>query len=267
MRRDRVVALATAAAAATLGSVVLAVPASGAGTVNYAALGDSYSSGVGTREYIQDSGDCLRSTHAYPELWKKTHHVSSYAFVACSGAKTSDLTANQLGALSSTTSLVTLSIGGNDVGFTSTIRDCLSGTDSTCDTAVSEAETRIRTELPGKLDSAYAQIRKAAPKAKIVVVGYPRLNDETGGCGIPFYTEAKRARINDGGDVLAGVISAHAKKAGFTFADTRGRFDDHGVCSDHEWINGPSDPLRESFHPNVDGHQKGFLPVVNTITG
>ncbi|MGW3471765.1 SGNH/GDSL hydrolase family protein [Saccharopolyspora sp. NPDC000995] len=256
-----------AAVALITAGTVLATPAVAApGAEHYAALGDSYASGVGTRDYFEDSGDCLRSPKAYAQLWADSHDVASFAFEACSGAVTGDVNSGQLDKLSAGTTLVTISIGGNDTGFSSVIRDCLLGDDARCDSAVSKGEDRARNELPDKLDTTYANIREGAPNAKVVVLGYPRLN-ELGDCGIPFFSDAKRQRINDGADVLAEVISGRAEAAGFTFADTRDAFAGHGVCSCDEWINGPSNPLVESFHPDTDGHAKAYLPVLNEITG
>jgi hypothetical protein len=266
MRHIRKAVYAGAAAALALGSSMVAAPAFGATPTHYAALGDSYSSGVGTRDYFPDSGDCQRSPKAYPQLWANSHKVAKFSFAACSGAKTDDVDANQLGSLGPDTSLVTISIGGNDIGFTSVIGQCLFTDDASCASAVNAAETRIRDDLPAKLDTTYAKIRSAAPNAKVVVVGYPRLN-ALGPCNIPGYTDAKRASINAGADVLANVIAGRASAAGFSFADTRWGFDGHGVCGSQEWINGPSNPVRESFHPNVDGQADGYLPTVDAATG
>ncbi|MGP4021561.1 SGNH/GDSL hydrolase family protein [Saccharopolyspora sp. 5N708] len=258
---------AGAAAATALATTALATPVfAESAAENYAALGDSYASGVGTREYFDDSGDCLRSPRAYPQLWVDSHDVASFAFVACSGAVTDDVNANQLDQLGADTTLVTISIGGNDIGFADVIQRCLLGTDSTCDSAVDEASAKAQDELPGKLDTTYANIRQAAPNAEVVVIGYPRLN-ELGDCGIPGFTDAKRQRLNEGADELAGVISDRAGAAGFTYADTRDAFAGHGVCSSDEWINGPSNPLVESFHPDIDGHAQAYLPTLNAVTG
>ena len=83
---------------ARLGAVLAALAAAGpAAGATYAALGDSYSSGVGTGSYTLDSA-CKRGVYAYPYLWAQAHPGTSLSFVACSGAKTSDLLANQLGA-------------------------------------------------------------------------------------------------------------------------------------------------------------------------
>ncbi|QGK70564.1 lipase [Allosaccharopolyspora coralli] len=266
MRQVRLVSWAAALALAGTGlaTPAFAAEAGTAGTAaaeNYAALGDSYSSGVGTREYFDDSGSCLRSPRAYPQLWADAHAPASFEFVACSGATTADVNSNQLDALDTDTSFVTISVGGNDIGFADTIQDCLLGTDDMCLDSVAEGEALMREELPGALASTYDGISAAAPNASVLVLGYPRLN-ELGDCGIPGYTEVKRKRLNEASDLLSGVIADAASAAGFTYADVRSAFDGHGVCAGTEWINGPSNPVQESFHPNVDGQAHGYLPAL-----
>jgi lysophospholipase L1-like esterase len=253
-------------AALVTGSGLFATPAFAAPPVHYVALGDSYSSGVGTRDYFPDSGNCLRGPKAYPQLWADQHHVDTFTFVACSRATTDDVNSNQISSLSPDSTLVTISIGGNDVGFTTVVTQCLLLTDSACSEAVKASETKVRDELPAKLDATYAKIRAAAPHAEVVVVGYPRLNTP-GPCNIPGYTDAKRAVMNSGADILAATISQRAAAAGFSYADPRREFNGHGVCSSTGWINGPSIPPQESFHPNVDGHADGYLPTVDAVTG
>lgn len=110
--------------AAYVGSLLLALAAvlTGTGTAHaaegpYVALGDSYSSGVGAGSYLSSSGDCKRSTKAYPYLWAAAHSPSSFAFTACSGARTGDVLASQLTPLNAATALVSISIGGNDAGL------------------------------------------------------------------------------------------------------------------------------------------------------
>lgn len=109
-------------------------------TSDYAALGDSYSSGEGNGNYAPGSNTatdkCHRSSTAYgPELAKR-FSVGSFQYVACSGAVTADLFAAnheypgegpQLSSLSAQTSVVTLTIGGNDVGFASILEACVYG--------------------------------------------------------------------------------------------------------------------------------------------
>src|SRR5437868_1181491 len=104
----------SAACAMTVSAAIVGVDCcASAATVNYDALGASYSSGTGTGSYDLDS-TCQRSSRAYPAKWAAAHTTSSFKFVACSGAKTTDVLNNQLGSLGSSTSLVSITIGGND---------------------------------------------------------------------------------------------------------------------------------------------------------
>src|SRR5689334_15465308 len=97
-------------------TLLAATPAAAAARAewDYVALGDSYSSGVGASG---QTGLCLRSANGYPGLWRAAHDPASYRTNACGGATTADLRSYQLSGLSGSTDLVTLTIGGNDVGF------------------------------------------------------------------------------------------------------------------------------------------------------
>lgn len=173
MRRSRI--------AAYVGTLLLALglALTGAGTAQasqlaatggYVALGDSYSSGVGAGSYISSSGSCDRSTKAYPYLWNAAHSPSSFAFTACSGARTDDVLANQLAPLNSGTSLVSISIGGNDAGFSDVMTTCVLQSDSTCVSRINTAKAYVDSTLPGKLDNLYSVIRSKAPSAHVVVL-------------------------------------------------------------------------------------------------
>jgi len=110
-----------AAVAVTTAGLVTAVSvmpaADAAPSVSYVALGDSYSSGLGAGSYISSSGSCDRSTNAYPEQWAAANSPASFVSVACAGATTSDVISSQVSALSAATTLVSITIGGNDAGF------------------------------------------------------------------------------------------------------------------------------------------------------
>ena len=155
-------ALAAAALAAATALVVSAAPASAAAPP-YVALGDSYSSGTGTRSYIADGTSCLRSVYAYPSLIAS---AKGYAlnFRACSGAKIADVTNTQLSALTAGTAYVTISIGGNDAGFADVLTTCAQPAWlSNCTGAVDKAQAYIRNTLPAALNTLYAQIRVPRP--------------------------------------------------------------------------------------------------------
>ncbi|HVX43865.1 MAG TPA: SGNH/GDSL hydrolase family protein [Mycobacteriales bacterium] len=246
---------------ATAGSASAAVSAS-----NYVALGDSYSSGVGSGDYDPASGDCDRSPHAYPQLWATEHASATFAFVACSGATTDDVLADQVSALSTNTTAVSITIGGNDAGFSDVMETCVLGSDSTCDDAISNAENFVTTTLPSKLDNLYATIRQDAPSAAVVVLGYPRFYQIPGSC-ILGLSEHKRSAINTAADTLDGVIADRAAAAGFTFSDVRDEFTGHEICSDDEWLHSVSIPLNDSYHPTAAGQSGGYLPALDSVTG
>jgi lysophospholipase L1-like esterase len=248
----------------TLLTALVATPAAAASSssnVDYVALGDSYSSGVGAPG---QTGICLRGSNGYPAQWARHNDPATYRNVACGGAVTSDVRTFQVPYLSSKTDLVSITIGGNDAGFASTVISCTIGTDASCAATVASARTYVTQTLPGALDATYRAIRQHAPNAHVVVLGYPRLFDETtAACGIGGMSLAKRRVLNDGADDLAAVIQDRAQAAGFTFADVRGRFDGHGVCSASPWINGLTIiPPTDSFHPNINGYTYGYLPAL-----
>jgi lysophospholipase L1-like esterase len=253
--------LVAALAAATV--VGLAAPASAAAG-KYVALGDSYSSGTGAGSY-GDSGGCKRSANSYPRLWANANAPSSFAFVACSGAVTSDVLNNQVSAVTSDTALVTISIGGNDAGFADVMTDCNLGSDSACVSRNQEAQNFARNTLPGRLNNVYTQIRNRAPSARVVVLGYPHIYELDGSCWVGL-SETKRAAINQSSDVLSSVTSGRAAAFGFTYIDARNTFRGHEICaSGARWINSVTWPVDESYHPNAAGQRGGYYNALESV--
>jgi lysophospholipase L1-like esterase len=244
-------------------AVGVVIPAASAAASQYVDLGDSYASGVGTRVFYSESGSCKRSPEAYgPKVSAAKGYTLS--FQACSGAKTSDVIANQLGTLSSGTALVTLSIGGNDAGFSNVILNCALYY-FTCGSSINEANSYIATKLPGVLDTTYNDIRAKATTAHVVVIGYPHLFSADGKtCNANFLTSSNEKKLNETGDKLDAAIKARAEAHGFTFVDPRSAFANHSVCASEEWLNGQSNPLEESYHPNVKG-QARFTTEVEAV--
>jgi len=246
--------------------VSTAVDASAAGA-NYVALGDSYASGVGSGSYTASSGSCDRSTLAASQLWANTHAPASYVSVACSGAKTTDVNANQISALSSSTTLVSIVIGGNDVNFAGTMEDCVLYSTSTCVNEVNADENVARTSLPGWLDTTYNLIRSHAPNARVVVMDYPRFYHDLWYCvGL---SSTDRNKINEGADVLDGVIQAAASRHGFVFADVRSAFGNgHEICDSNSWLHSIDwSDIGQSYHPTAAGQSGGYLPALTTAAG
>jgi lysophospholipase L1-like esterase len=249
--------------AAVLGTALLTSPTvAHAAAPDYVALGDSYASGVGTRSYITSSGSCQRSTLSYPYI-DAARIGATLTSVACSGARVADVTANQLGPLNSGIEFVTVQVGGNDAGFSSVITECAKPAWlANCDAAVNTAQATINNTLPSRLNGLYATIKSRASAAKIIAVGYPRLFNGTDCNAGTFFSSAEMTRLNQTADLLNAKVAASASAAGFAFVNPTSAFIGHAVCGSPEWINGLSNPVTESYHPNTTG-QQGFANLVD----
>ncbi len=262
LRRTLLAGLSVLALAAALAAPGAATPPAAAAAPAYVALGDSYSSGTGTESYVADGTECLRSTSAFPSLLAAQR---GYAlnFRACSGATIPDVTTAQLGALGTTTSLVTVSVGGNDAGFADVLTTCAKPWwAADCDKAVTGAQSFINGTLPGRLSTLYSAIRSRASNARVVVVGYPRIFDGEDCNAATWFSGAEMTRLNATADLMNRRLREAAAVRGFVFADPTTRFVGHAVCADAEWLNGLSYPVVESYHPNKAGHASGYLPTV-----
>ena len=243
---------------------LLAVPAAAAAD-RYVALGDSFSSGVGTGSYALSSS-CKRSVYAYPYLLSQQRAGTSLVFVACSGAKTSDLMASQLPSVDTTTNIVTVTIGGNDIGFADLIYQC---TVSDCSAALDTTRSSLESILGARLDTVYGAIKgHAAFDAKIVVLGYPRMFNSSS-CFSAFGISAtERTKANQLSDALDQTIAAHAATAGVVYKSAISAFSTHPLCSSSPWLNGLNlFNSGESYHPNKSGQSLGYLPLIRAVTG
>lgn len=266
MKWSRIVAvLCVAAACAAFAAPALAT--------KYVALGDSYSSGTGTRTFYEE--ECKRSVYAYPYLLHEAHPGWSFVNATCSGATTGDVLDTQVSSLTEDTDWVSYTIGGNDAGFAEVITECaLPGWLSNCNGAINSAQSFIEDTLPGRLDEVNEAIASASPNAEVVVLDYPRLFNGEDCNAFTWFSPSEEERLNETADLLKEVISAAASRAGsnFHFGNVIPNFIGHAICdggsgSSTEWINGLSSPIEESFHPKVSGHANGYYPVVHAITG
>jgi lysophospholipase L1-like esterase len=241
---------------------VRAKPASSL-VVRYVALGDSYSAGTGAGRYRAAGRNCERSASAFPQLWAARHDPASFVSVACAGATTATVRTSQLSALSVRTTLVSITIGGNDVGFSQVLETCVFQLNSACVKAVTTAESSVRKVLPGRLDSLLRAIRTRAPLARIVVLGYPDLYDLSQSRDCIGIGTAKRAALNQGAGVLDRALSAAAARNHDTFADVRPEFARHEICDGGtSYLNALTFPLDGSYHPNAAGQRNGYLSAL-----
>jgi len=234
----------------------------------YVALGDSYASGVGAAPYDASSGACLRSPNNYPHLWAADHPKYALKDVTCSGATIADVRNSQLPALSATTSLVTVTVGGNDAQFSTVVRYCLTESDSYCSTATQWMSYYARNQMVTDLAALYADIKARAPHALMLVLGYPRAIAPAGSCGALDLTPVRRTAMNGLADALAEGTQAAATKAGVYFLDLRQQFNGHGACGPDAWINGVDlSHVTETFHPNAAGQRKGYAAKLSATWG
>jgi hypothetical protein len=179
-------------------------------SVSFVAMGDSYSSGEGLAPYLPGShqnnplDDCDRSLRTYGPLLDKAAKLGEMDFVACSGAVTRDLQHKnhgyidepaQMTALDRASRIVTLTIGGNDVGFASVLKACIRLRPFEWDgygcsrnrTLVHNVDDRIKAlagvgaaRSPDKtkiisIAALLEKIHRRAPSAHIYIAPYPHL--------------------------------------------------------------------------------------------
>ncbi|MFE3768130.1 SGNH/GDSL hydrolase family protein [Streptomyces sp. NPDC059122] len=258
-----------------------------AGTRKYVALGDSYAAGAGVPR--QSAGLCLRSDRNYGHLVAAALAPSSYVDKTCAGAKVSALTTPQtdagivvngpqLDAVTPDTSLVTLTLGGNDlgtsdVGFVDVVVACtaLAVTDpfgAPCRNFYGDTLGRRLDAGAARLTEGLRKLSAKAPKAKVVVVGYPSvLPDDPKKCfgKMPVTTGDLRFLRSVIGELNDKVARA-ATAAGAAYVDTLGPTKDHDSCSASPWIEGlvPTSPAAP-LHPNATGEHAMAQAVLRAL--
>jgi len=224
-------------------------PGSSSDKSSYAALGDSYAAGVGGGDYLDL---CLTSPNGYAaDLADDPGRTQHSSLRGCVGATVDVVAATQLAGLDLRTRLVTFTAGANDLGLEAVTLACLTGTPEQCQAAVQAALANL-TPLAQDLVTTFATVRAAAPKATVVVTGYPLLLD-------PAIPQA--ALVNNGVIALNRVIAAAtlASGPGFRYVDVTTAFTGHGIGSADPWIIPP--PSLEAFHPTT----AGYLAYATTI--
>jgi lysophospholipase L1-like esterase len=263
---------------------------------SYVALGDSYTAGLGVPRQTGAVAGCGQSTSSYPHLVARSLRLD-LTDMSCSSATIPDMTAAQptgqgtnpaqLSALSSGTALVTVSIGGNDIGIIGIVTKCAeldllpalipgrsSSTLTPCeDYYTSGGSDQIRERIQavsGHLADTLAQIKSRSPRARVYVVGYPDLLPARGGgCGDTMaITDADIAFLNQEELRLNGVLQEAAHAAGDGYVDTYTPSEGHDACSapGSRWLeplltSAPAAPL----HPNAAGEHEMADSVVEAV--
>jgi lysophospholipase L1-like esterase len=235
----------------------------------YVALGDSYASGYGLPEATGEPvSGCGQSRLDYPHLLARTFALP-LTDVTCAGATTSDVVSQrqlgarpQLAALSAATRLVTITIGGNDADLLGTVATCVavsadgpvfSTGEASCAATlekggVNTLDRSIDETVVPKVRAAFRDIARAAPHARVLVVGYPALfpngaNVPAAGCfrsvadgsgfvsdGFPF-TTTDVAFLGGMESHLDDALRSATHDAGFTYVSTLAGSYAHSACA------------------------------------
>jgi lysophospholipase L1-like esterase len=296
----RALIAATALATVSAGLSAVVPSASAATSYNYVTMGDSLSSGEGTYNYLSGTNTttnvCHRSSQSYAAQFASLS-ISDWSLtnVACSGAGTDEIPyvanpntggnadAGELAqdlALSSSTRLVTLSIGINDLGLISTYAyNCYNqgstGSENSCFTAIPTLGSYQQSlaALPSELDFAYSDIRDAAPNATVAVLTYPEIFPATytGSCESyptavgPDALVTSQAMLDTVhtliGQLNSAITTEVAKYPNFILVDETNALAGHDVCASTPWVNQLNGITilhrvadEESLHPTATGY-------------
>ncbi len=208
--------------------------ASSAVEMEYVALGDSYAAAPGVPE---TTTGCFRSSGNYAHLVAASDDAIGLTDVTCSGATSSDVVEKQVPALSESTDLVTIGIGGNDFDlFTEVLSACLG---SPCTEATAPLVERLLPDIETNIGDTLDAVIGDAPRAQVIVVGYPDLVPERGSCPdrIPLADEDLPLvdSVNQG---LSDALRAQAKERGLDYVDVARASQGHDVCAKVPWVNG-----------------------------
>ena len=255
----------------------------------YVALGDSYAAGPLVPVTTGEPAGCLRSNQNYPSVVARKLGVAEFRDASCSGARTDHITGPQsvplgenppqLEALSPDTQLVTISIGGNDIGFADIVTECAQRspqrpTGSACKDHYTAGGTdglaeRIDEAAP-KVARVLEAIQDRSPDARVLLVGYPAiLPDEGPGCFpvVPFSPgDVEYLRGVEKG--LNAMLADVADRAGVRYVDTYTPSIGHDVCQPpgRKWVEGivPTAPAAP-VHPNALGMREIGEIVVDAL--
>lgn len=287
--------------AATVG-LVATLLAAAAGTAHsapvdstavYVAMGDSYSAGSGVSPQAPTTAAsiCLRSSANYPSLVAAQLGITRFTDVTCGAAKSTDLAgsqpdpfgpdhAPQFDALTPDTTLVTLGIGGNDIGLVELAASCINPLPEPAGRSCAAANLADGRDPVGERIEAFAptygtlfdEIRERAPRAHIVLVGYPVAMQPNGCPGVQPAWAADANYIQDKITQLNQVMADQAAAHDVTFISLEASSTGHDACADPDarWMVGAIPSVPDGFvplHPNAAGHANTAEQILAVIAG
>lgn len=285
MRRRLMASTLVAASALGVTAGVTALRDPGRGESAYVAMGDSFSSGARIAPLTPAPNPrCSRSQLNYAQVIVQRTASDDVTDVSCSGARTEHFRtsqfpgiAPQLEALTDKTRLVTMTIGANDKRvFGKSITACVAlsskkPSDNPCEQRFGDVfQRRISQHTYPNLVRTLTEVRDAAPRAQIAVVGYPRLlpGKASTACttatrvaqGDVAYLNSIQARLNS-------AVRRASRAAGVTYVDMSRVSAGHDACQSPErrWIE-PFVPVNAaSFHPNANGEAAMAAQIIQRL--
>jgi lysophospholipase L1-like esterase len=256
----------------------------------YVAMGDSYTAGPLIPFVDITSGACLRSTNDYPRVlanWLGTRHLVD---VSCSGAKTADMASPQvtltgrvrpqLDAVSAGTDLVTVGIGGNDFALFGSITEVcrtlryVNRTGNPCRRLFTlhgvDLKVRAARTVGRRVGAVVSDIRRRAPHATIVVLGYPRITGPNGRCRAHLFADGDSRWSDRVEKTLNRSVQAAVRRFGARFVDLYPSTRGHDACAGAAaWVNGAhTDPFRAlAFHPLFTGVLNDAVQTYRAVVG
>lgn len=234
----------------------------------YVALGSSFAAGIGLGKRVRGSPFiCQRSDNGYPQQLARLCDLS-IEDVSCSGATTEHVLnggqcrqASQLSAVGRETRLVTLTAGGNDVGYVGDLMLLAWRLRSRLARALTAltwrglrpAADRDFESLGRNLRAIVGEARRRAPDAQVVVVSYPQILPPDGPCADLGSDEAALAVMRNVGRELHGVTRDAASTSGALFVDMAAPSASHHIGSAQPWVNGADRRRGTPFHPTLAG--------------
>ena len=239
-----------------------------AGRPDYVALGSSFAAGAGLGR-LEDGSPllCARSVNGYPQQLARMRQLS-IVDMSCGGGLTRHLLRGgqffqgpQLRVIGGGTRLVTITVGGNDVGYVGDLSMLAArNSGSFFGWLVRRfwggprpAAERDYPLLESEMIAVLRAIRERAPNSRIVVATYPRMLPPSGTCPRIGLNEAEATLMREVGDRLAVATRSAARQEGAILVDMHVLGAAHHACSEAPWVYGWADAGAAPFHPNLDG--------------
>lgn len=233
----------------------------------YVALGSSYAAGLGLGQRVPGSAvPAGRTLNSYPQKFARLAGLS-LVDMSWSGSKSKDILQPgalrqrpQIDAIGAGTELVTITSGGNDVGYGGDLvllsfRNKNAVFRFLIDVLLKKpvpVGQRDFSVVHAGISAAIAEIRRRAPTALIVVVTYPPVLPEQGNCAALRLTDADILLMRPVADKLAAVTRTAASERGVLLLDMATLGIGHDACSSEPWTHGAITD-ETPFHPSNAG--------------